>query len=341
MKDLGRFKLFGLLIFLSLVLVFAGVNFLEGKKPASKPGNKPPKWDWKVEIPNVVMAIDEDCNLYGNPHGNKIPEVPGFITYENNEFVEAKYWTYEDRDTGEFHSIFALQIENTEKDISNSPGHYSIGFQNVHFYGCKSYCYLGGEGPCRCFVFPNNPQGQDCSGGAGCDPCGCTGPESEGYWVMKNFMEQNNHPCYGYEQFQLRFWVYTDIEAMEEGETWVGDGYMWRIMLWNTGDTLMTGYEKYHNITTDSRFPLENVEVFKSGENEWIITVDQCGTPLDGACPPSEHGISGRYVVFNEKYYQGVEKQKGKSGRTYIDAEYRKAVGAATAFKFITKWTRY
>ncbi|MCK4789514.1 MAG: hypothetical protein KAV87_37580, partial [Desulfobacteraceae bacterium] len=158
-------------------------------------------------------------------------------------------------------------------------------------------------------------------------------------WVMKEFMEKYNHPSWGYDHFSLRIIVYYDIEAMEIGSSVDNlDGYMWKLNIWNTGDTLLSGDEKYHNIVCDYRFPLEGIEVERSGENEWTITVDQCGVNVEGSCPTE---LSGRYIVFNETYYQGVEKQKGKSGRTYIDAEYRKAVGSATAFKFITKWTRF
>lgn len=318
MKDLGKFKLFGLLIFLSLVLVFAGVNFLEGKKP----GKKPPKWDWKVEIPNLGEAESEGLNLYGNN-----PE------YVNNDFVEVDSWTSEDKDTGEIHYTFSLKIENTEKDISDSVGDYSIGFRDIWFMGCKSYCFLGGEGHCRCWVFPGTYPGVDC-----CVP-DCSGPGSPDYRVMKEFMEKYNHPSWGYDHFSLRIIVYYDIEAMEIGSSVDNlDGYMWKLNIWNTGDTLLSGDEKYHNIVCDYRFPLEGIEVERSGENEWTITVDQCGVNVEGSCPTE---LSGRYIVFNETYYQGVEKQKGKSGRTYIDPEYRKAVGAATAFKFITKWTRF
>jgi hypothetical protein len=157
---------------------------------------------------------------------------------------------------------------------------------------------------------------------------------------MKEFMETPAHPRNGYDHFSLRFWVNTDIEALDiGGESWEGEGYMWRLNIWNTSDILLTGSEKYHNIEPQWSVPLEGVEVYRSGENEWIITVDQCG--VEDGCPPSQHGHSGRYIAFWETYYQGIEKQKGKSGKTYIDSEYRRALGAATPFKFITKWTRY
>jgi hypothetical protein len=336
MKKLGKFKLFILLIFLSVALVFVGVNFVEADKP-DNPGKKPPKWEWKVEIPNEDEAVANGCNLYGN---NEI--------FENNEFVEVEYWTYEDTDIPEFNSVFSLKIRNTEKDSSMDPGYYSIGFRDLQFIGCKSYCFLGGEGPCRCWVFPNSPypEGVDCSADGNCELINCCGPTSEcgsdGFWVMEDFMEDYAHPCYGYELFGLRFWVNTDVEAIEIGDTWEGEGYLWWLNIWNTSDILLDGNEKYHNIVPQSSLPLEGAKVYRSGENEWVITVDQCGQYFEGGeCPPSAHGHSGRYIAFWETYYQGIEKPIGKSGKSKIESQTRRALGAATPFKFITKWTRY
>jgi len=264
MKDLGKFKLFGLLIFLSVVLVFAGVNFLEGKKPVKKP----PKWEWKVGIPNLAMANGDGCNLYANPHGNPLnaPENGEYIIYENNDFVDVDSWTSEDKDTGEIHYTFSLKLENTEKGISDSAGYYSVGFQEVMFRGCKSYCFLGGTGPCLSWVFPNYsypPAGVDCC------VVNCSGPGSPDNWVMKEFMETSAHPRDGYDHFSLRFWVNKDIEAIAIDGSWEGEGYMWKMNVWNTDDTLLSGDEKYHNIICQYSIPLEGVLVERSGENEW------------------------------------------------------------------------
>ncbi len=330
MKDLGKFKLFGLLIFLSVVLVFAGVNFLEGKRP----GKKPPKWEWKVGIPDETEATGLDCNLYGN--SSDLSE-EGYLIYERNDFVDVEYWTSEDKDTGEIHSTFSLKLENTNKSNSD-PGDYSIGFRDVRFRGCKSYCSQGGEGPCRSGVFPNyspTPAGVDCC------VADCSGPGSSGYGVMKEFMENNAHPSFGYDHFILRFWVYTNIEDIDE--SWTGEGYMWKMNVWNTDDTLLSGDEKYHNIICQYSIPLEGVLVERSGENEWKITVDQCGEHVSGTneCQSSLTNNSGRYIAFWEFYNQGIEKQKGKSGKSSIESERRWALGASTAFKFITRWTRF
>jgi hypothetical protein len=331
MKRLGKLKLFGLVVFLTAALIFVGIDYLEGKKP--------PKWEWKVGIPNLAMAEEDGCNLYANLHGNPMVtlENPGYITYEKNDFVDVEYWTSEDKDTGEFHSIFSLKLENTEKGISNNPGDYSIGFRDLQFIGCRTYCSEGGTGPCLCWVLPNYADAIDCC------TAGCTGPGSGGYWVMQEFMENNAHPSFGYDHFSLRIIVYCDVEAIGLDESVTVDGYMWRINVWNTGDTLLEGNEDYHNIVCAYWILLEEVEVFRSGENEWKITVDQCGfhNPDGGNSCFSKYGHSGRYIVFYEYYNQGIEKPIGKSGKSKIDSENRWALGAATAFKFVTKWTRY
>ncbi len=340
MKRFGKLKLFGLVAFLTAALIFVGIDYLEGKKP--------PKWEWKVGIPDETLAGREDfnCNLYGHsPTANE--DLEGYIAYEKNDFVDVEYWTSEDKDTGEIHSTFSLELENTEKDNPMGTGDYSIGFRDLQFTGCKTYCSQGGEGTCRCWVFPNySLTGVDC-----CTPncCGRIDPNAEppcnsdGFEVMKDFMEDNAHPSFGYDHFSLRIIAYCDVEAIALDESVKVDGYMWRINVWNTGDTLLEGNEDYHNIVCAYWILLEDVLVKRSGENEWIITVDQCGfhNPDGGNSCFSKYGHSGRYIVFWEYYNQGIEKPIGKSGKSKIDSEKRWALGAATPFKFITKWTRF
>lgn len=81
MKKFGKLKLFSLLILLSVVLVFVGINFLQGDKPDKPPG-KPgkesePEYTWNVTIPGS-QTIDQDgkpYNLYG------LPDEDGDTTY--------------------------------------------------------------------------------------------------------------------------------------------------------------------------------------------------------------------------------------------------------------------
>jgi hypothetical protein len=314
MKRHERSHPIGLLVILTVTLAFAAIYSVEAKKP--------PKWEWTVSIPGLAEAEYEACNLYAVSPEEALED--GYITYKNNGFVDVDFWKYEDDDAGEVHSTFVLTIENTDKSIDD-PGLYSIGFRDVRFTGCKSYCYNGGEGPCRCYVLPNyGLNGEDC-----CES-DCVGPEGDNKnWVMTEFMESEAHPSYGYREFSLRFWVYTDIESMNPGETRTVDGYMWRLNIWNTGEVLLDGSEDFHNIVCDPAWPLKDVDVYRSGENEWIITVDQNGTVPYGP-----------FIIFGEMYQQGIEKTRGKSGKTYIDSEERYAIKAATPFKFITKWTR-
>jgi len=145
-------------------------------------------------------------------------------------------------------------------------------------------------------------------------------------------MEQNDHPykdpydsAADYDQFSLRFIVDTDIDSLGAGESWEGDAYLWWLNLWNTDEIMEYGNEDFHNIACAYWIPLEYVEVKRSGDNVWTVTVGQRGES---------------FVVFWETYYQEIWKEKGKSGKMSLDSEYRRALGSATPFKFITKWTR-
>jgi hypothetical protein len=340
------------LILLSVAVVFIGINGLEAKKPT--------KWEWKVGIPNELTA--SDCNLYAIDHGTL--DLDGYVIYESDDFVEVDFQTNEDRQTGESITVFSLIIENTNKDPADpGKGKYSVGFQNLDFIGCRSHCYLGGDPDDTCYAygFPNfletrpaccadcdppcssecvpfcNPEtGVCCTNGGVCcshDQSICSSLGYPGHWVMRQFMEGYDHPSHGYDHFSLRFLVDTDIEAIEPGECWpepetcepVGTGYIWRLNVWNTDETLVGADDDYHNVVVKP-WPLSGVSV-KRGlapyENEWIITVDQ-------------KAVYEHYIPFHETYYQG--KPRGKSGKS--NSEYLWAIGAATPFKFVTKWRR-
>jgi len=327
-------RLFGLVMCLAVALVLFGTSQLDAKKP--------PRWEWKVAIPNALAAETTGCNLFGSD--GTFPKTGGDITYLNNDVVEVESWTNEDPENGRY-TAFSLTI---------SPGGNTVGFRALDFQGCKSYCLRGGEGDCLYQVFPvfppiplenagavcNDEPYEDC-----CPPddgrCGATG-----YSIMKAFMEQpygyptyDYHPTTEYKNFSLRVIVYTDIDSITESVPYKGEGYLWRLNLWNTDEIMVAGNEDYHNTVPAYWIPLEGVVVERTGDDEWTMTVNQCGLPAGAECLPSEHGHSGRWVVFWETYYQGIEILKGK--KTRLESEYRWALGTGTPFKFITKWTRY
>jgi len=314
-------RLCGLVACLAVALVLFGVSQLDAKKPP-----KPPEVQWQVAIPDMTEASNQGWNLYVADKFASVNE--GFVALQNSETVEVDVFTNRDPETGEYYTVFTLTIAESE----------SIGFLNLDFQGCRSYCLDGGEGPCKCKVFPES-DGIDCCGVNCCsrldESC-----EATGFIPMETFMEGSLHPTAGYDHFSLRFIVYTDIDSLDEVDgSLEGDAYLWRLNLWNTDEIMVDGDEFNHNIVCAHWIPLEDVVVERSGD-EWTVTVDQCGLTGDG-CPASDHGYSGRWVAFWETYYQGIWKEKGKSGNFSLDSEYRRAMGSAMPFKFITKWTRY
>ena len=320
MKDLGKFKLFGLLIFLSVVLVFAGVNFLEGKKP----GKKPPKWDWKVGIPNFTEAVNGGLNVYGNSLTNSDD---GYAVFEENDFVDLSFNSSEDSNTGGFTYRLWLKIYNTNRDI-DEPGDYTIGFHNLAFGEGKTYCnwFYEGDPPCPicfCCVFPSS---------LGCVPVPCyPGNGCTGFNCLEPFMNGYDHPSWGYEFVVMRMYVYCDHELVP-GELVTTEARMWQFDIRNTTAPLLEGNDDYHNIYHPyNDHQLEGVTIERSVDgNTWTVFVNQ-----DGSDPIY------KTILFREFYYQGVKKEKGKSGKYVLDSEDRNVLGARTPFKFISRWTRF
>jgi len=328
MKDLGKFKLFGLLIFLSLVLVFAGVNFLEGKRPVKKPGNKPPKWDWKIEIPNYTVAEDKGLNVYGNSPTYS----DGYAVYEKNDSVQMDVQRHEDSETGDVIYHIYLRVYN------NNIG-YSIGFDNLAFVGCK--IGSGCENP-WCCVFPpaELPLEMPCSG----LDCPDNNNSGTSYMCMQNFLQGYDHPSAGYEVIAIRMYIFYDIETIEPGHSETADGQMWQFDIWNTSAPLINGNEEYHNIVCkylhhdydEGVNNLEDVEIHRSADgNTWTVIVNQDGSP--SSYPDLDHKLLG----FRESYQKGVYKEKGKSGKYVLDSKTCTALAARTVFKFESKWTRF
>jgi len=301
-----------------------------------------PNVEWVVEIPDEDMAegnciqhlfpnqTSADCNLFAP--GN-IEETPEWVTFSNSGGNGVHVQPYVDESTGLPATRFALTVGEPE----------SIGFRDLGFDGCRSYCLHGGEGPCTCRVFPGS-DGIDCCYVDCCQPgdpyCG-----AQGYQNMKDFMVGSLHPTAGYDYFFLWFNVYEDIDLLEDGVHEVGDAHLGRLNLVNTVEVMEDGDEFDHNVVAAYWIPLEDVVVERSGE-EWTVTVNQCGMAGVDGCPGSKYVDSqtNRPIVFWETYYQGVwvEEERGKSGKfsPSLDSEYRWAVGTGAAFKFVTKWKR-
>ena len=321
MRKFQSFRLFGLVIFLTVVLVFVGINLLEAKKP--------PKWDWKIEIPTSETASSLLCNVYGNS-----PAIDdGYAVFEKNDFVQMDVQRHEDNETGDIIYHVYLRV------YSNNEG-YSIGLQNLEFIGCR--IGSGCEDP-WCCVFPpaELPVYMPCSG------LNCFGVDGTGYLCMQDFME-NDHPNFGYDVIAMRMYIFCDIEneqVLPPGGSITADGQMWSFDIWNTEAPLINGNEEYHNIVCkylhydydEGVNNLEDVEIRRSEDgNTWTVFVNQDGSQSN-YYPDLDYKLLG----FRESYQKAVKKYKGKSGKYVWDSEDCTALGARTIFKFESKWTRF
>jgi hypothetical protein len=318
---------------LTVVSVFFGINSLEAKKQ--------PKWEWKVKIPNEAKAIESGWNLYGN---STIQSNDGkYAIYEKNDFCDVDVLRMEDRYTEEIYYLFMLEIQNTAKDNPSAAGDYSIGFQNLKFKEGKTFIDdIKRSGDCCCCVFPPYIE---------CIPCsrksGCTGK------CLEDFLENYDHPNWGYDHVVIQMKIYRDIENMDPGSSENTFGYMRRFDIWNTGDTLLRGNEDYHNIVCRYRIPLEDVRVERSREeddngNTWTVIINQDGSETDCSRLPegTKHrelceSVKEKYKLLGlwEMYYQGFKK-KAISGKEFIDSVSRIALAARTPFKYKSTWTR-
>lgn len=333
MIKIGKFKLLDVVAILMVASIFTVINPLEGKEQQ--------KWEWKVKIPNETEAAESGWHLYGN---SAISSSDGrYSIYEKNDFVDVDVLRMEDSETEEIYYLFTLEIQNTEKDNPSLTGDYSIGFQNLQFKEGKTYIDdIKGAGDCCCCVFPPHKECVTCTKNSG-----CTGK------CLEDFLENYDHPSWGYDHVVLHTKIYCDIEHMDKGSSKSTFGYIRRFNIWNTGDALLKSNEDYHNIICRYRIPLEDIQVERSSEEEdggrsWTVIVNQDGSETDCSTLPegTKHrelceNMKDKYklLALREMYYQGV-KTKTISGKEFIDSVSRIALAARTSFKFKSIWTR-
>jgi len=333
MIKISSLKLFCHVSILTVAPIFLGINPLYASRQT--------EWEWKVKVPNKAEAIESGWNLYGN---STIQSNEGkYAVYENNNFCDVKVLRMKDRYTEEIYYLFMLEIQSTAKDNPSLAGDYSIGFQNLKFKEGQTYIDdIRGSGDCCCCVFPPNKECMECS-----RKSGCTGK------CLENFLENTDHPSWGYDHVVIHMKIYRDIENMDPGSFEITFGYMRRFDIWNSGATLLKGNEDYHNIVCRYRIPLEDVRVERSreeddGGNTWTVIINQDGSETD--CSTLLEGTRHRELCekmrekykllgLREMYYQGV-KTKAISGKEFIDSVSRIALAARTSFKFQSKWTR-
>ncbi len=108
MKKFGKLKLFGLVIILTIALVFMAINFLEAKKPQ--------KWIWSLKIPG------ESYNLFGYQD-----------VYENTENVYVGAKKFKGGPTTGYYLSLDIKNNQTDQTCAEEVTLGKIGFQNLWF----------------------------------------------------------------------------------------------------------------------------------------------------------------------------------------------------------------
>lgn len=315
MKRLGKSKLFGLLIFLSVALVFVGGNFLEGQKGKRPPGDR-------VRV--IIPTSEEGYNLFGIGI-----EEDGFY-YDDDTYVFAGGNKGLRKNPAYPYYVFELTLCNakswgdscTQADEYPIPGDYTVGFQNISINPDSVWnpdegrtclfpppaCWGGQEPDCMaCFL--NNrehPSSWECVDGENRCYMGA-------YIKIKVFDEIWNYPINDNvatpAQISLYISVYTGIMAYE-------------------------GEDFYHDIEIHKP---ENVtywaNVTRLDEDSWKIVFNRDSLQ-------DQPGL----VEFRETHnvLLGEVKPKGKSGEYHYEYEERTTmIATADHFSFEITWESY
>lgn len=310
MNKFVKFKLFGLLIFLSAALAFVGINLLDAQVEITGKGPKKPKeaeWNWKVLIPGVLSGN----NLY-----RYYPSQGGI--YEDKGAGDGIYVGVEKKGGGKrIETQFELAVFNNRgefgchTDWQDGLGERKIGFQNIDIVTWWFADTAKDEYPC---FFPTNFP-YDCAN----DPANYLDKKPV---CMANFLNglqpycDGPHPECSYDYVYIVITVDYDIEKIEGSVPTTG--VVW-VKVINTFD-LQDGCQYPHNISGVLRRDVSegHINIVRNGDDEWTITVD--GT-----------------FTFTE-IYKGTWKGKGKGKKG--GWEYKIPYWAQIPLTFETTWTR-
>ncbi len=318
MKQSRKIEFFGLLIFLSVALVFLGTSLLDAQvKITGKGGKKPkpeePQYTWQVTIPGEDLAISSGYNLFGYFGQDNIYEDKG--EGDGIGIVVEKIGR-----RGAVESQFRLGVFNNIDEfgqcVSWEDGPKKIGFQNIVPDDWRLADTAAEEYPC--FFPPAYP------------PYPCNDPDhgkGDAPYCMAAFLNNNlqpycdplcGHPECSYDYVEISIKVDCDFDNITQSDTIDTTGIVW-IEVVNTYD-LQTGCEYPHNISGDCIIediedPDANIFIGRTDVNTWTITVD--GT-----------------FTFAE-IYKGMFRGKGKRW------EYKIPYWAQIPLSFETTWTRH
>ncbi len=327
MKKLGKFILFGLLIFLSVALVFVGGNFLEGQK------DKKPGVEWCVTIPlkGSVSPWGSVYNLYGTNGGVYFDDSTHVFAGGNKGLRKHPDYPYH---------VFELTLCNTkswgdscmEEDEYYIPGDYTVGFQDIIL---NSKIERPDQGSI-CFFPPMT----DITGEPDHPSCyGISEPPS----CMECFLNNTLHPsswacvwCEEDQRYENRGYMGAYIKIKVFDEIWnypMGVPIKTEMSLYisvYTGRLTHWGEDIYHDI--EIHIPRGNTYMADVTrlEKGWNIVFD----PL-----PQEN-----LVEFRETYKEllGEVKSKAKSGQSHYEYEkHTTMIATADHFSFEISWERY
>lgn len=313
MKNSGKFRLFSLLIFLSVTLLFVGSNFIKSKVP-----------EWSVTIPleGSVSPWGTVYNLYGTTIDGIYEDDSTHVLAGGNKGLR-KHPDYP-------YYVFELTLCNTKswgdecgpEEEYYMPGPYTVGFQNISIDPSSVIVYP--DQGSTCFFPPKNAPAPLCWGGEdpSCMPCFLNNWEHPSSWACVD----GENRCYMGAYIKIK--VFKDIWNYPIGETIQAEMSLYMSVY--TGRLMHWGEDFYHDL--EIHIPRGNTymaDVTRLDEG-WNIIFD----------PPSQTGL----VEFRETYKEllGEVISRGKPGQYTYDYEKRTTmIAKPDQFSFEISWEQY
>ena len=313
MKNSGKFRLFSLLIFLSVTLLFVGSNVLKSKVP-----------EWWVTIPleGSVSPWGTVYNLYGTAIDGIYEDDSTYVFAGGNKGLR--------RHPDYPYHVFELTLCNMKswgdecepEEEYYIPGLYTVGFQDISINPLSVIVYP--DQGSTCFFPPKNAPAPLCWGGEdpSCMPCFLNNWEHPSSWACVD----GENRCYMGAYIKIK--VFKDIWNYPIGETIQAEMSLYLTVY--TGRLMHWGEDCYHDL--EIHIPRSNTYMADVTrlDDGWNIVFD----------PPSQTGL----VEFRETYKEllGELIPRGKSGRYTYDYEKRTTmIATSDHFSFEISWEQY